>query len=149
MNMLQICAITGAVLGALPWICAVIQKLLDYWTRGDGYKVVSWGCCVTTFGFYRDFEKDRKKGTDDAMAFITIGVLGASMTYFAAGLGIGALIEAGYLWHTLISAGCLITIIVLPRIMLDVGKSLKYDRKTGNAERIDKLEAEIAKLRGK
>ena len=83
------------------------------------------------------------------MFFLTFGVLGLITLYFFSGIAVGALIHHGYMWHTLISVGCLITIIILPRLFLDAGKALKYNRKTGNAERIDKLEAELAELKRK
>lgn len=143
MNVIQICIIAGAIFGALPILACFLQALINYWTRGDGDKLVHLAFSINSLGLY-----DSEDEIDPELIY-PVYILAAVTIYGFLGCGLGHVIENGYLWHALISVGCLIAIIILPRLFLDAGKALKYNRKTGNAERIDKLEAELAELRRK
>lgn len=77
-----------------------------------------------------------------------MGVLTAIVLYGVLGAVLGILIQDGYLWHSVITVGVILSTIFVPRWVLDISKSVTYNRKTGNAERIDKLERELEQLKG-
>lgn len=116
MNVIQICTIAGAIFGALPILACFLQALINYWTRGSGGKLVHLAFSINTLGLY-----DSKDEVDPEISY-PMCILVTIIVFTLLGLGLGKVIDVGYLWHTLISVGCLIAIIILPRLFLDAGK---------------------------
>ncbi|QDP59530.1 MAG: hypothetical protein GOVbin4162_104 [Prokaryotic dsDNA virus sp.] len=83
------------------------------------------------------------KGDAGFSWFLFDGVLGVILMAFAGGITA----KAGFGWILVIVM--LVGIIYIPRFLVDITKSLAYNRKTGEAERLDKLQKEIEEIKAR
>ena len=123
----------GVVL--LPFLLHVVSFLKSFYTRTD------WPMYYTRF-FLLKWRFSELERNDDGLAVLlhtALAIITALLLVAIDRLGV---------FHT-IMAGVVLALVLSPRYIIDVCKTLKYNTKTRESDRIANLERELQKLKDK
>lgn len=127
----------------LPLIGILIDLLIQYWTRERYSKMLLRNVFTRISHFGIDWDVE-----DWEFEWMLRAVLGAALYLLLFGFGGAALIQNhGIAWTFWILpfAGA----VFLPRYILDMFHTLRYNFKTRDSDRLAQLEAEIASIKGR
>ena len=117
-------------------VLALLSVWLEYSLRKpkDTYELGTWWCIKWNWLW-----KEERASGDAWLA-------GVGTTYILALVAVGSVLYTGKALIVFLTLGAVLLITFGPRFIVDICRGLKYNPKTGDAEKIKELEKKIEKL---